>query len=162
MSLEGRVTAVWCKALLPGDCAATGGWQASGAMGGMAGCGSCARLPRAAHNTPLIRAERAASSRGWGRWACGCGWSTTRTPTTGAGCSRTPTATSSPTTRSCWTGLPPEYQGFVDLARFLRGRWRQALALERAKPASGPLAQLSSSPSLTWLDAWHNLSTGRD
>ena len=44
----------------------------------------------------------------------------------------------------------------------LRGRWRQALALERAKPASGPLAQLSSSPSLTWLDAWHNLSTGRD
>jgi len=56
----------------------------------------------------------------------------------------------------------PEYQGFVDLARFLRGRWRQALALERAKPASGPLAQLSSSPSLTWLDAWHNLSTGRD
>jgi hypothetical protein len=37
----------------------------------------------------------------------------------------------------------------------LRGRWRQALALERAKPASGPLAQLPSGPSLRWLGAWH-------
>ncbi len=41
----------------------------------------------------------------------------------------------------------------------LRGRWRQALALERQ---AGPLAQLPSGPSLRWLDAWHNLSTGRD